>query len=408
MRLTDFIARRYLFAKKSAGVINIISGISAAGIAIGCAALIIILSVYNGFDSIVVSLNDTHTSDLQITPRYGKSFSTDSDGFRKLMGDSRVRAFCGMVQENVFLKYGDSHRIAVARGIDSTYERITGLRDYLVEGEFSLHFGEVGQVVVGRGVASSLGLKTAFLTPLEVYFPSRTEDVDLLNPMAGLHKVDLFPGGIVSVDYEFDNKYLFLPVAALRQLLDYEEGRVTSVEIFLQPEALSSKGVATPRMCQAVKDMVGEDFEVKDRRQQNPMLYKLLLYEKIAIYLILLFVIIIVSFNIFSSLSLLIIEKRDDIGILRAMGTGRRTISRIFVHEGWMISLLGIAAGVVAGLGVCWAQQRFGFVRMPGNFIVTAYPVVIKWTDVVLTVVLVSGIGYAAALLSKKFASAEI
>ena len=211
MRVADFIALRYLFAKKSMGVINVISTISAVGIAIGCAALIIILSVYNGFDEIVVRLNDTHTPDLQITPVSGKSFSIGGESFRKLAKESRIKAFCGTVQENVFLKYDENHRIAVARGIDSTFERVTGLRDYIVEGEFSLHFGEIGQVVVGRGVASSLGLRPAFLTPLEVYFPSRTQEIDLLNPMAGLHKENLFPEGIIFVDYEFDNKYIFMP-----------------------------------------------------------------------------------------------------------------------------------------------------------------------------------------------------
>ncbi len=405
MRITDFIALRYLFAKKSTGVINIISGISAAGIAIGCAALVIILSVYNGFDDIVIRLNDTHTADLQITPSSGKSFSIEGESFRNLAKDSRVRAFCGLVQENVFLKYGENHRIAVARGIDSTFERVTGLKDYIVEGEFSLHFGEVGQVVVGRGVASSLGLRTAFLTPLEVYFPSRTEEIDLLNPMSGLHRVNLFPEGILSIDYEFDNKYIFMPAASLRQLIDYGEDQVTSVELFLDRDALSSKGVAAPDFCKFVKESIGEEFEVRDRRQQNPMLYKLLLYEKIAIYLILLFVIIIVSFNIFCSLSLLIIEKRDDVEVLRAMGTDGRTVRRIFVHEGWFISLTGIVAGVIAGLAVCLLQQKFGFVKMPGNFIVTAYPVVIKWTDIVLTVLLVGVIGYLASLLSRRFAA---
>ena len=390
------------------GVINIISLISALGIAIGCAALVIILSVYNGFDSIVVQLDKSHTADIQITPVSGKSFSLSSAGFDELRNDSAVRAFCGVVQENVFLQYERNHGIAVARGVDSIYQEVTSLKERIVEGEFSLNFGEVPQVVMGRGLASSMGVRTAFLTPLEVYFPSRTRDVDLLNPASSLRQAKVFPSGIFSIDQDFDSRYIFLPVGSLRQLLEYDENEVSSVELFLVPEALSSEGIATSRISRHIKTLVGEEFVVKDRRQQNPMLYKLLLYEKIAIYLILLFVIIIVSFNIFSSLSLLIIEKGEDIRILRAMGTDSRTVSKVFVHEGWFISLIGIVAGVAAGLAVCIAQQKFGFVKMPGNFIVTAYPVVIKWTDIILTAVLVGGIGYAAALLSRKFASAEI
>lgn len=403
MRLPDFIAKRYLFAGKSLGVINIISAISAAGIAIGCAALIIILSVYNGFDSLVLQLNSTHTADLKVTPVEGKTFSPDTKAFDALRTDAHVVTFCEILEENVFLKYGEKNAVAVARGVDSLYERATGLRDYIVEGSFDLTFGEIQQVVVGRMLAYQLGLRPAFGTPLEVYFPSRTKQVDMLNPLSSLHRESLFPSGIVSLEQNFDQKYIFLPISSLRKLLEYGT-EVSAVELHLAPEALDSKGFATKDFQNHVRELLGEGFTVQNKQQQNQMLYRLLLYEKIAIYLILLFIIIIISFNIFSSLSMLIIEKREDIEVLRAMGADNTLVKRIFVQEGWFISLLGVAAGVVAGLAVCLLQQKFGFVKMPGNFVVDAYPVVIQWSDVLLSAILISAIGYLAARLSRRLA----
>jgi len=402
VRISTLIAKRYLFAKKSLGVINVISGISAAGIAVGCAALVIILSVYNGFDSVVLELNNSYTADLQITPATGKRFSVDDPALSSLRSDSRVAAFCEILEENVFLKYGRENIVATARGVDSLYEATTRLSDYIVEGQFDLSFGEIKQVVLGRTLAMELGLRTAFLEPLEVYFPSRNQDVDLLNPLSSLHKTALFPGGIVSLEQKFDQKYIFMPLEELRTLLEYNEGDVSSVELYLKPEVLNSKGFVTKEFQKYVTAALGDGFVVRNKQQQNEMLYRLLKYEKIAIFLILAFVMVIISFNIFCSLSMLIIEKREDISTLRAMGASDRVISQIFVKEGWLISLFGIVAGVAVGLLVCWLQLQFGFVKMPGNFIIDAYPVVIRFSDILLTVVIVAAIGYLASALSRR------
>jgi len=402
VHVSNFIARRYLFAKKSIGVINVISLISATGIAIGCAALIIILSVYNGFDSIILQLNNSYTADLSVSPVEGKVFDVSSPTFESLRNDSRIKAFCEIVEENVFLQYDNQHLVATAKGVDSLYEVTTALSNYLVEGKFNLAFGEIRQVVMGRILAMKLGLSTSFLSPLKVFFPSRTQDVDILNPLATLHEVSLFPGGIVSLDQNFDGKYLFMPLQALRELLEYSENQVTSVELYLSPEVLTSRGFATKEFQKYVEESLGDDFVVKNKQQQNEMLYRLLLYEKIAIYLILVFVMIIISFNIFCSLSMLIIEKREDIEVLRAMGASDKVISRIFVREGWLICLIGIGVGIGVGLIVCLLQQWFGFVKMPGHFIIDAYPIVIKPLDILITVIVVASIGYFASALSRK------
>lgn len=405
MQLPGFIARRYLFAKKSHNVINIISIIAAAGIAIGTAALVIILSIYNGFDRIVRDLNDSYTADVLISPATGKVFSFDQR-FDFLSDDPRVKAACGVLEENVFVQYGDRNKVVTARGVDSLYEQITSLREHLTEGDFDLSFGDLGQVVLGRTVALELGVRTAFLQPLTVWFPSRTQKVDLLNPLASLRQEKLHPAGIVALEQNFDQKYLFMPLPALRNLLEYDD-EVSGVELYLAPSGLNRKGMASRALLSDLQAKLGDGFVVRDRQQQNTMLYKLLKYEKIAIYLILLFVMLIISFNIYGSLSMLIIEKRDDIATLRAIGADDQLVEQIFVREGWLISLLGIGIGVVAGLAVCWAQLRFGLVKMPGNFVVDAYPVVVQWSDVLIIVAGVALIGWIISFLTRRLTASS-
>lgn len=400
MKLSRFIARRYLFARKSHQVINLISGIAAAGIAVGCAALVVILSVYNGFDLVVRSLSDAHTPDVRITPAEGKVFACDSR-FGFLDGDPRVAAACGVLEERVFVQYGEREKVVTARGVDSLYERATGLRDYVVEGDFELKFGQLNQVVLGRTVALELGARPAFLQPLTAWFPGRTAKVDMLDPLASLRQVKLHPAGIVSLEQEFDQKYMFMPLEAMRELLEYSN-EVSALEVYLDSSVLDRHGMAPKALLREWQAALGEDFKVSDRRQQNTALYKVLVYEKIAIFLIMLFVMLIVSFNIFGSLSMLIIEKRDDIATLHAMGADDSLVSGIFVREGWMISLVGIVSGLVLGLLVCWAQMRFGFVKMPGNFVIDAYPVVIQPLDLVLTVAGVSLIGLLISVLTRR------
>lgn len=399
MRVSDFIARRYLFAKKSHNVINIISIISAAGIAIGCAALVVILSVYNGFDSIVRGLNSSYTADVLVKPVEGKVFIPSQSAKETISSNPGIRACCEVLEENVFVQYDDHHAVVTARGVDSLYEGVTSLKEHVSGGEFSLRFGEIPQVVLGRTVALNLGANPAFLTPLEVYFPSRSAEVDLMNPTASLHKESLLLGGTVALEQNFDSKYMFIGIDVLRTLLEYDK-EISEMEIYLNPQGLDRHGIAKSEVVRTISEAFGEGFEILDRRQQNETLYKLLKYEKIAIYLILLFVIVIISFNIFSSLSMLIIEKKGDIDTLKAVGADDKIIKRIFVKEGWLISLLGVGIGIIIGLVVCWLQQRFGFVKMPGNFVINAYPVVIQWQDVLLTALGVGLIGFIVSRLT--------
>ena len=400
MNTTFFIARRYLFAKKSHNVINIISAISAAGIAVGCAALVIILSIYNGFDDLLKGMFESYTPDVVVTPERGKVFTPDSAVMAKLAAREDVASVAEVLEETVFLKYGDKEAIVTARGVDSVYQNVTNLAQYVVQGSFSLSDGEIDQMVLGSTIAHNLRLNISYLTPLEVYFPSRTAKVSLSDPTASLRKTKLYPAGIIALEKNFDEQYVYMPIGALRKVLE-RTSEVSVLEIRFRKEALTANGEVPARLQEDIAALFGDGFRVRNKYQQNESLYKMMTYEKLAIYLILLFVVLIISCNVFGSLSMLIIEKQDDIEILRSMGADKRTINRIFTTEGWMISLLGAAAGIMIGVAVCLAQQYLHLVKLPGNFIVPYYPVHLQLSDILIIFVSVAAIGYLLSHLVK-------
>lgn len=395
MHLPFFIARRYLFARKSHNVINIISAISAIGMAIGTAALIIILSIYNGFDSLVKSMLGNVEPDLLITPSTGKAFIPEGETYDWIYEQKSVFNMCCILEEDVFINYDGHQTIVRAKGVDKIYESESPLRHHLIEGKFSLHKGDIPQACVGAALAAKLDLSPRFVAPVEIYYPSRTRNISLSNPAASIESVKVFPSGTFSINNDIDNKFLIVPIETMQELLEYTE-EVSGVEIRMM-EGTSAREIA--RVQKGIKERLGPEFSVKDRFQQNVSLYKMMKYEKISIYMILIFIIIIIAFNIFGSLSMLIIEKKGDIGILRSMGAEDSLIRRTFVLEGWMISLLGLAAGLVAGILFSLLQQHFGFIKMPGNFVVQAYPVILSFEDITATAAGVAAVGYIIALL---------
>ena len=395
MRLAPFIAVRYLFAKKSHNVINIISAISAVGMAIGTAALIIILSVYNGFDSLIKSMMGNVEPDLVITPAKGKVFVPQGDTYDWIYDQPSVLNMCCVLEESVFISYDDRQGLARAKGVDWIYEEESPLRNHMADGEFRLHKGDIEQAVIGDILAYRMGISTRFLSPIEIYYPSRTRRISLSSPESALESVKVYPSGIVSVNEEIDKELMIVPLETMRELLEYDD-EVSAVEIRVV-EGTTQKEVR--RLQDEIGKRLGEEFKVKDRYQQNEALYKMMRYEKVATYMILIFVIIIIAFNIFGSLSMLIIEKREDIGTLRSLGAQDNLIRRIFVLEGWMISLAGLAGGLVTGIGLTLLQMHFGFIKMPGQFLVQAYPVILSWPDVLLTAASIAAIGYIIALL---------
>ena len=395
MRLAPFIAGRYLFAKKSHNVINIISAISAIGMAIGTAALIIILSVYNGFDSLIRSMMSTVEPDLLITPSTGKVFIPEGETYDWIYDQPSVKSMCCVLQEQVFINYDGKQGLAKAKGVDWVYEDESSLKDYITDGEFKLHKGDIPLAVVGAGLAYEMQMNPRFLAPIEIYFPSRTRKISLANPASAIESIRVWPSGLFSVNTDVDKELMILPIAKMQELLEYEN-EVSGVEIRLTDNSDTKE---LKRLQKEISSKLGPDFKVKDRFQQNESLYKMMKYEKAAIYMILIFVIIIIAFNIFGSLTMLIIEKRFDIETLKSLGATEKLIKRIFVLEGWMISLAGLAGGLFLGILFSLLQQWFGFIKMPGHFVVRAYPIILSWTDVMLTAIGVAVIGYLIALI---------
>lgn len=395
MHLPLFIARRYLFAKKSHNVINIISAISAVGMAIGTAALIIILSIYNGFDELVKSTLSNVEPDILITPAKGKVFIPNSETFDRIRQNPLIDEYDLILQENVFVDYDGHQGIAKAKGVDSAFEAESPLAEHITNGEFSLHKGQLPQMVVGAGLAYKMGMNPAFLASAELYFPIRDRNFSLANPAASIETVRMRPSGIFSVNQQIDDDLMIVPIEEMRKLLGYEE-EVSGVEIRLA-EGSTAKDIRSA--IKHIQKELGPEFKVLDRFRQNPSLYKMMRYEKAAIFLILIFVIIIIALNIFGSITMLIIEKKDDIETYRSLGATDKMLRRTFTLEGWLISLLGLAAGLVIGIGFSLAQQHFGFIKMPGSFLVNAYPVILQWQDVLATIAGVALIGYIIALL---------
>ena len=395
MRLASFIAGRYLIAKKSHNVINIISAISAIGMAIGTAALIIILSVYNGFDSLIRSMMSNVEPDLLITPATGKVFTPEHDAFDWAYEQEAVKNMSCILQEDVFISYDGKQGLAQARGVDWIYEEESPLKNHMSDGSFKLHKGDIPLACVGAGLAYEMEINPRFLSGIEIYFPSRTRKISMLNPIASVEFIKVWPSGIFSVNSEIDSKLMILPIEKMRELLEYET-EVSAIELRLTD---GTSGKECKRIRKELQTRLGSGFKVKDRFEQNESLYKMMKYEKAAIYMIMIFIIIIIAFNIFGSLTMLIIEKGTDIDTLRSLGAQESLIRRIFVLEGWMISLVGLAAGLIFGIGFALLQQHFGFIKMPGHFTVQAYPVILSWVDIVLTSLGIAAIGYLIALL---------
>ena len=395
MNLPLFIARRYLFAKKSHNVINIISAISVAGMAIGTAALILILSVYNGFNAIVAASLDDSAPDLRITPATGKVFVPEGQVWDWLYGQQAVATLSEVLEDNVFLRYGESRDVAFARGVDRVYEEENPVREHLASGEFVLRRGDVRQAALSGSTARALGAHPSFVTALEVFYPERTGRISPANPAASLRSVRLPVCAVFHINSETDGNTVILPIETMRELLGYEE-EVSAVELRYAPEASAS---ARKQLRSGLEERLGSAFRVRDRYEQNASIYRMMKYEKLAIFLILLFVILIVACNIFGSLSMLIIEKQGDIATLHSLGAPDGLIRRIFVLEGWLISLAGLAIGMVLGVALALLQQRFGLIKMPGGFVMQAYPVILKATDLVVIAASVALVGYLIALI---------
>jgi lipoprotein-releasing system permease protein len=406
MHLPYFIARRYLFSKKKHNVINIISVVSACAIGIGCLALIVILSVYNGFDSTISSMYENYIPDFVVEPARGKVLNTEDAPLQKIKNINGIFAFCPVVEENVFLQYGNVQSIAKIKGVPDNYCLLKKITNHITDGVFRTKFGQLNKAVVGAGLAQRLRLQPSFTDALELFFPTRTGNISMLMPMESVETLNIHPSGIIQLEQEFDKNSMFIPLEAAQELIEYQPNEANKIEIYLSPDASPAikEGVKTEKyktVGTQIKKLAAqagtadkEKYIVKNRWQQNALLYKMMRSEKFAVYLILFFVIVVVSVNIFASLSMLIIDKQDDIKTYRAMGAKNKMLRRTFTLHGWLICMAGAVIGVSIGLVLCIIQQKFGVVPMPGNFTISSYPVDIQLSDVVVIMAITAIIGY--------------
>lgn len=393
MNFPFYIARRYLVSKKSHNIINIISGISILGVTIGTMALIIVLSVFNGFEGVVISLFNAFDPDLKITPAQGKTFRMSDipgDSISNLPG---VIHLTEIIEENALLRYHDRQCIATIKGAGSGYQNFAPLDSMLIEGNFILEQDSNTFAVPGVGIADLLGVD--LLDPgsvISVYVPSRnTSFKGVLDDSFNMGLIR--PSGIFSISAEFDIKYMIVPLSFAREVFDYPE-EITSMEIRLAP------GADSKRIQRQVSALCGNNFTIKNRFEQQEVLYKIMKSEKWAVFLILSFILVIATFNVIGSLTMLILDKKRDIAVLRSMGANDKVIKRIFLIEGLLISLMGAVAGIAIGALICWLQQHYGIIKLKGGsgaFIIDAYPVKMKIMDFVAVFFTVFLIGLAAA-----------
>ena len=403
MNLPFYIAKRYLLGKKSQNAINIISGISVLGISTGTMALVIVLSVFNGFDTLVKSLYNTFDPDIQISSMEEKTFTPDQHTSQAILSIPGVSAVSEVLEDNVLLLYNDRQHIATVKGVDENFTDVSGLDSMIYDGEMKLKDHNRPYVVVGQGVAYSLGIGLNFIDPLYIYTIDRTARINMSQPEESIRRDFIYPSGIFSIEQDYDSRYIICPIDFVRDLLLYHN-EVTHLEVKLDPSFPGEE------VQQEIQSLMGDGFQVKNREQQNEMFYRVMRSEKWAIFLILTFILIIASFNIIGSLSMLIIDKKKDILTLRNMGAGNRLIKRIFLVEGWLISVLGSITGLFLGTAISWIQQRFGVIKLTGSgsFIIDAYPVQVEMLDIILIWITVLFIGLIAARypvqqISKKY-----
>ena len=397
MNLPFYIARRYLLAKKSQNAINIISGISVAGVAVGTMALITVLSVFNGFDSIVKSLYNSFDPQIKISLAEGKTFDPGQYPFDRVRNLPEVEHYSEVLEENALLRYGDRQYIATVKGVDDEFHLVNGIDSMIVDGVYALWEKNRPMAVVGLGVAYHLAIGLNFLNPINIYVIKRRGNISM-NPEQAINRKFIFPSGMFSIEQEINTKYLLVPLSFARDLLQYNS-EVSAIELKLKDGSDDSPALGQ------IREILGDRFLVRDRNEQNALFYRIMRSEKWAIFFILTFILIIASFNIIGSLTMLILDKKNDIDTLDSLGASVPLIKRIFLLEGWMISISGAIIGLILGSLISWLQARYGLIKLSGSgsFIIDAYPVVYQFTDVIRVFFTVVGIGFLAAWLPVRY-----
>ena len=391
-----FVARRYLFSKKSTNVINVISGISAVGVAVATMAMVVALSVFNGFSDLVATLFTNFDPQLELTPTEGKTAPADDPLLVQVRELPEVEVATECVEDQALAVYGERQAMVTVKGVEDNFDRLTRIREILQgDGAFELHAADMHYGIPGIRLAEQLGTGYRYQQPLHIYAPRREGQLDMSAPEEGFVVDSLYsPGVVFSVlQAKYDRSYILTSIGFARRIFD-QQGMLSSLELRLKQgsnfEAVKSR----------IRQICGAKYHVRDRYEQQDDTFSIMKIEKLIAYVFLTFILIVACFNIIGSLSMLIIDKRDDVQTLRAMGASDGQISRIFLFEGWLISAFGAVVGIVVGLLLCWLQQRFGIIALgqsQGSFIVDAYPVSVHPWDVVLVFVTVMVVSFLSA-----------
>lgn len=381
-----FLAWRYLFSKKEHNIINVISGISMIGIMVSTAALVVVLSVFNGMSDTIGGWFNALHADYEITLREGKSFATDSFPIQQLRQIPGVKAVNEIVCDLSLANYDDRQELLYLKGVPDNYFQTNHFEGMLVDGDTALYKLRQPCAIMGTGSAGKLEVNLLSYNLMKMYYPKRTKK-NFANAAEAFNTRYIIPNGVICTNTNYDENYIFCPISFVRELMDYE-GEVTSLEIQLK------EGANTAKVRKQIADLAGEKFLLKDQQEQEDSLYKTMKSEKFMIYLILAFILILAAFNIIGALGMLILEKKTDTAVLFSMGASKSLIQKVFIYEGIMVSALGGLAGTLLGALICFLQQTFHIVKLGGggaHYIIPYYPVQIRFADllVVLFTILV-------------------
>lgn len=393
MNFPFYIARRYLFSKKSTNAINVISGISVVGVAVASMALVVTLSVFNGFHDMVASFFTQLDPQLKITPAKGKTAVSNDSTLMRIRQLDEVAVATDVLEDQALAVYGDRQQMVTIKGVDDNYDKLTHIRQILEgDGDYALHAADMNYGILGLGVAYQLGIGYTYREPLKIYAPRREGQINMANLQDGFVEDELYsPGVLFSIKQgKYDKRYIITAIQFTRHLFD-RDGELTSLELRLKP------GSNFERVKAQIQEMAGTRFVVRDRYEQQEDTFRIMKVEKLMAYIFLTFILVIACFNIIGSLSMLMIDKRNDVVTLRNLGASDRQIIRIFLFEGRMISAIGAVIGIAIGLLLCLLQQQFGLIGLgstEGSFVVDAYPVSVHPWDIVVVFFTVLAVGF--------------
>jgi len=398
MRLsyTLLIAWRYILGKKSFQAINMITAISTVGIAIGAAALLLILSVFNGFEDLLKGLYNAIYTDLKIYPLEGKVFVPDSSDLATIKSWPEVENFSLTLEETALLDYKGNQDICTLKGVDDHFKSVTDIDSVLLDGNFLLQQGQVELAIMGAGIAQRLNVD--HLNPYEslaVYLPNRKQRGPLDNQFKVQHA---YPIGRFSIKQDYDYQYVFVSLDFIQSLLD-SPGAVSGIEIKLAP------GADTEKIKQRIHELMKTPVQIKNKDEQNAAFFQLMNIEKWISYAVVSLTLIIVSFNLVSALWMIVLDKRKDISILQSMGSPPNDVRKIFIRSGWLICLIGLGIGVLLAVGFYFLQKNYGIVPIPEGFVVDSYPIQLRWIDILIVGVTVFIIGTLASWMPARKAS---